>query len=146
MLCNLRSNGKNDCFLRLKNIDMSKLGCTLPNPASICLHISIYAKFCPLTWEDEDFVKKDEKMFLVLHLSFFYEKQLLMKLLFKNQQYNANILLGLTLANYTLTRCINSYRPVFIRVGISIQKPVDSHLDKTSPVALKIWSCLTFNE
>ena len=30
-------------------------------------------------------------------------------------------------------------------VGTSIQKPVDSHLDKTRPVALKIWSCLIFN-
>ena len=29
---------------------------------------------------------------------------------------------------------------------MSIQKPVDSHLDKTRPVALKIWSCLIFNE
>ena len=35
---------------------------------------------------------------------------------------------------------------VFICVGISIQKPVDSHLDKTRPVALKIWSYLIFNE
>ena len=34
---------------------------------------------------------------------------------------------------------------VFIRVGIAIQKPLESHLDKTRPVALKIWSCLIFN-
>ena len=48
--------------------------------------------------------------------------------------------------NYTPTQCANPCPPVFIRVGISIQKPVDSHLDKTKPVALKIWSCLIFNE
>ena len=39
---------------------------------------------------------------------------------------------------------MNPCRPVFIRVGISIQKRVDSHLDKTRPTALKIWSCFIF--
>ena len=55
-------------------------------------------------------------------------------------------MLGLTLANYTPTRCVNPCRPVFIRVGISIQKRVDSYLAKTRPAALKIWSCLISNE
>ena len=32
-----------------KNIDMLKLGCTLPNMANICLHKSTDAKFYPLT-------------------------------------------------------------------------------------------------
>ena len=32
-----------------KNIDMSKLGCTLPNLANICLHKSTNAKFYPFT-------------------------------------------------------------------------------------------------
>ena len=44
------------------------------------------------------------------------------------------------------TRCVNPCPVVFTRVGISIQIPVDSHLDKTRPVALIIWSCLIFNE
>ena len=48
-------------------------------------------------------------------------------------------------ANYTTTRCANPCPPVFKRLGISIQKSVDLHLDKTRPVALKIWSCLIFN-
>ena len=54
--------------------------------------------------------------------------------------------MGLTLANFTPTRCFNRYRPVFIIVGISIQKRVDSYLDKTRPAALKIWSCLIFQQ
>ena len=33
-----------------------------------------------------------------------------------------------------------------IRVGISIQKRVDSHLDKTRPAVLKLWSCPIANE
>ena len=53
--------------------------------------------------------------------------------------------LGLVPGNYTPTRCANPCPPVFIRSGISIRKPVDSHLDKTRPVALKTWSCPIFN-
>ena len=92
------------------------------------------------------FCKKLDKMLLVVRLSFSHRKQLLMKLLFENQQTYANLLLGLTLANYTPTRCVNPCQPVFIRAGISIQKRVDSYLDKTRPAALKIWSCLISNE
>ena len=68
-----------------------------------------------------------------------------MKLLSESLQTYANLLLELMPANYTPTRCANPCPPVFIRFGISIQTPVDSHLDKTRPVALKIWSCFIFN-
>ena len=95
--------------------------------------------------EVKTFWKKIEKMSLVVHLSFLHAKQL-MKLFFENQQTYANLLLGLTLANYTPTRCVNPCRPVFIRVRISIRKRVDSYFDKTRPTALKIWSCFISNE
>ena len=85
-------------------------------------------------------------MLLVVHLSFLHRKQLLMKLLFENQQTYANLLLGLTLANYTPTRCVDPCLPVFIRVGIWTQKRVDSYLDRRRLAALKIWSCLISNE
>ena len=88
---------------------------------------------------------KIEKTSLVDHLLFLHAKQLLMKLLSESLQTYANLLLGLMPAKYTPTRCVKPCPPVFIRVGISIQKPVDSHLDKTRPLALKIWSCLIFN-
>ena len=82
----------------------------------------------------------------MVHLSFLHGKQLLMKLLFENQQTHANLLLGLTLPKYTPTRCVNPCRLVFIRVGKSIQKGVGSYLDKTRPAVLKIWSCFVPNE
>ena len=85
-------------------------------------------------------------MLLVVHLSFLHEKHWLQKLLIENQQTFAKLLLGMTRTNYTTARCLNPCRPVFIRVAISIQKPVDSHLDKTWPAALKNWSCAIFNE
>ena len=49
-------------------------------------------------------------------------------------------------ANYIPTRYVNPCPLVFVRVGISIQKRVDSHLDKTRPAASKIWSCPSSNE
>ena len=64
-----------------------------------------------------------------------------MKLLFESLQTFANVLLGLIPANYNPIRCVNPCLPVFIRVWISIQKRVDSHLDKTRPAALRRWSC-----
>ena len=48
-------------------------------------------------------------------------------------------------ANYTPTRCVNKFPSVFTHIGISIQKPEDSHPDTTRPVALKMWWCLFFN-
>ena len=101
--------------------------------------------FIPSERQIKTYWKKFEKTSLVAHLSFLHAKQLLMKFLSKSLQSYANLLLGLMPANYTPTRCVNPCPPVFMRVGILIQKPVDSHLDKTKPVALKIWSCLIFN-
>ena len=124
---------------------MLKHGCTLPNLANICLQKSTDAKIYPFTEADKNLLKKFEKTSLVAHLSFLHAKQLLMKLSSESLQTYANLLLVLMPANYTPTRCVNSCPPVFIHNGISIQKAVDSHLDKTRPVALKIWSCLIFN-
>ena len=101
--------------------------------------------FIPSQREIKTYWKIFEKTSLVAHLSFLHAKQLLMKLLSRGLQTYANLMLEFMPANYTPTRCANPCPPVFIRVGISIQKPEDSHLDKTRPVALKIWSCLIFN-
>ena len=101
--------------------------------------------FIPSQIEIETYWKKIEKTSLVLHLSFLHAKQLLMKPLSESLQTYANLLLGLMPANNTSTQCVNPCPAVIIRVGISIQKPVDSHLDKTWYIALKIWWCLFFN-
>ena len=91
--------------------------------------------------EIKTFWKKFEKLLLVVHLSFLHAKQMLMKILFESLQRSANLFLGLMAANYIPTRFVNPCLPVFIRVGISTQKRVDSHLDKTRPAALREWSC-----
>ena len=99
---------------------MLKLGCTSPNLANICLHKSTDAIFYPFTEGDRDLLEKIRED-VVGGPSIVFTR-LLMKLLFENQQTYANLLLELTLANYTPTRCVNQCPPVFIRVGISIQK------------------------
>ena len=101
--------------------------------------------FIPSQREIETYWKKNEKTLLGAHLSFLHAKQLLMKLSSESLQSYANLLLQLMPANYTPIRCANPCPPVSIRVGISIQKPVDSHLDKIRPLAAKIWSCFLFN-
>ena len=45
-------------FYHDKDIDMLKLGCTLPNLANICLHKSTNAKFYPFTEGNEDLLGK----------------------------------------------------------------------------------------
>ena len=132
-------------FYHDKGIHMLKLGCTLPNLANICLHQSTNANSIPSQKEIRNYWKNFEKISMVDHLLFLQAKQLLTKLFSESPQTFANLLLRLMPTNSTCTRCVNPCPPVFIRVGISIQKPVDSHLGKTRPVALKIWSCLVFN-
>ena len=41
-----------------RDIDMLKLGCTLPNLGNLCLHISTDAKFYPFTEGDKDLLEK----------------------------------------------------------------------------------------
>ena len=45
-------------FYHDQDIDMLKLGCTLPNLANICLHKSTEANFYPFTEGDEDLLEK----------------------------------------------------------------------------------------
>ena len=141
---NLEAMQKIIGFYHDKDIDMLKLGCTLPNLANNCLHKSTDAKFYPITEGYKDLWKNFDKTSLEVHLSFLLAKHLSMKLLSESLLTYAN-LLRLMPANYSRNRYVNPCPPVLIRVRISIQKPVGSHSHKTRPVVSKIWSCLTFN-
>ena len=48
-------------FYHDKDVDMLKLGCTLPNLANICLHKSTDAKFYPFTEADKDLSEKNRE-------------------------------------------------------------------------------------
>ena len=81
--------------------------------------------------------RKFEKMFLEVMLLFLLAKRFLMKISFESLQTYANQLLGLMLAYYIRIRRANPCPWVFIRIRISIQRQVDSDLDKARPVAWK---------
>ena len=80
------------------------------------------------------------------HLLYLHGKPLLMRPLIKNHQTYTILPLGMMLATYALSHCVNSCRAVFICVGILIQKPVNSHLDKIGPIALELCSRPIFKE
>ena len=143
VLPTLEAMQKMIAFYDDEDIDTLKLGCTLPNLANLAYTNQPMQKFIPSQREIKSYWKILEKT--SFHLSFLHAKQLFMKYLSKSLQTHASLLLELMPANYTPTRCANPCPPVFIHVGISNQKPVDSHLDKTRPVALKLWSCLILN-
>ena len=133
-------------FYHDKDIDMLKLGCTFYQNWLTIVYTKLPMQNSIISQREiRTYWKKLEKTSLVGHLSFSYAKQLLMSFIPKSTNI-CEILLGLTPVNYTPTRCVNPCPPVFIRVGISFQKPVDSHLDKTRPVAWRKWSCFIFNE
>ena len=87
-----------------------------------------------------------QKLLLLVFLTFSRAKQLLMELLFESLQTYANQLSRFMLANFIHIRCVNPSASVFIRIGISIQRQVDSHLDKARPRALKKRICPSFSE
>ena len=120
-------------FYHDKDIDMLKLGCTLPNLANICLHKSTDGKFYTFSERDKDLLEKLREH--VVAGNFIRKSTNLCK-----------SIVGIDASQLYPTRCVNPSRLVFIRLGISIQKRVDSHLDKTRPTALRIWSCPISNE
>ena len=133
-------------FYHEKDIQLLKLGCTLPNHANICLQKSTDANFYQFTEGYKDLSQKFRQDVVDGPSIVFIRKAAVDEILFESLQTYTNLLLGLMPANYVPTQCVNSCPPVFIRVGISIQKRVDSHLDKTKPGALKKWSCHISNE
>ena len=105
--------------------DMLKLGWTLPNLANACLHKSTDAKFPPFMKRDKDLSKKVRKDVVGGPSIVFTRKAVVDETFFESLQTYANILLELMPANFIPNRCVNPCPPVFIHVGISIQKPVE---------------------
>ena len=60
----LEAMQKKIAFYHDKDIDMLKLGCTLPNLANICLHKTTDAKFYPFTEGDKNILEKIRENFV----------------------------------------------------------------------------------
>ena len=132
-------------FYHDKDIGMLKCDCTLSNLANICLHKSTGANFYPFTEREKDLLEKTRED-VVGGPSIVFTREAVVEETFIRSSTNickSNV--GIDVSQpypYSIT---NPCPPVFERVGISIHKPVYSHLDKTRPVALKIRSWLIFN-
>ena len=103
----LEAMQKRIVFYHDKNIDMLKLGCTLPNLAKICLHKSTDAKINPFSEGDKNFLEKIQED-VVSGLSIVLTRKAVVdETLSESLQTYANLLLGLMPANYIPTRCVN---------------------------------------
>ena len=100
--------------------------------ANICLHKSTDANFYPFTEGNKDLLEKIRED-VVGGPSIVFIRKAVVDETFESLQKYAILLLGLMVANYIPTRCVNPCLPVFIRVGIWTQKRVKSHLEKSRP-------------
>ena len=133
-------------FYHDKDIDLLKLGCTLPNLANICLHISTDAKFYPFTEGDKDRLEKIREHVVGGPSIVFTRKAVVDETFIRKSTNMCKSIVGIDASQPYPNSLSQSMPTMFIRVGLSVQKREDSHLDKTRPEALKIWSCPVSNE
>ena len=119
---------------------MLKTGCTLQNLANICLHKYTAEKIYPSTEADKDILKKVPQDVVGSPFIVVTRKAVIDETLIRKSVKYAKVMSELMLTNYTHSRCVNQNRPNFVRVGISILKPVYSLFVKTRPTASEKWS------
>ena len=132
-------------FYHDKNIDLLKLGCTLPKMANVCLHKSTDAKIYPFTERDKDPLEKIREENFSVPSIVFTRKAVVDETFIRKSANKCKSIVGIDSSQLYPFYIVNPCLPVFIRLGISIQKRVDSHLGKTRSAAWKILSCPIFN-
>ena len=133
-------------FYHQKEIDMLKLGCTLPNLANICLHKSTDSKFYLSLKATKTGWRRFVKICLVVPPLFLHAGLWLTKLLSANQRICANQLSAKTQANSISIRCVNQCLLDCIQDGTMTLNLKNSCLDITKHPPSKIWSFLIFNK
>ena len=129
-----------------KDIDMLKLGCTLPNLANIWLHKPSDAKFYLFTEGDKGLLDKIREDVVGTSSIVCMRKAIVEETFIRKSTNICKSIVAIDNSQLYPTRCVNPCLSVFIRVGNWTQNRVDSHLDKTRPAALKILSCLISNK
>ena len=122
-------------FYHDKDIVMLKLGCTLPNLANICLHKSTDATFYPITEGDKDVSEKFREDVVGGPSNVFTRKAV--------DDENLNRKSAKIFKSFVGTDASQLYHYSMCQpmpTGLYMQWDFDSHLDKTRPVVLKIWS------
>ena len=142
----LEAMQKDDPFKHDKDIDMLKLGCTLPNLVNICLPKCTDAKLYSFTEEDKDLMKENREDVVGGPSIVSTREAVVDETFIRKSASICQSFVGIhTCQLYPFSMC----QPMptgFIRVGIFFQKPINLLLVKIKPVALKIVSYPVFNE
>ena len=144
----LEAMQKVTAFYHDKDIDMLKLGCTLPNLANICVHKSTDAKFYPFTEADKGLLEEILEDAVGGPSIVFIRKAVVDETFVRKSSNLCKSIVGIDASQlYPYSMCQPMPTGLYARWHfVSIQKLVDSYLDKTRPAVLKIWSCPISNE
>ena len=127
-------------FYHDKDIDMLNLGCTLPNLAKLCLHKSRDTNFYPLTGADKDLLEKKLED-VVARLSMVFTRKAVVKETSIRKstgiQKSGVGIDAIQLYSYSMCQTV--------RTGLYTHWDLEREtgrfdLNRTRPVALKIWS------
>ena len=133
-------------FYQNKEIDMLKLGRTLPNLANISLHKSTDSGFYPFTESDEDLLEKVRKDMLSVPSVVFTRKAVVDETFIRESSNLCKSIVGNDTSQlYPYSMC----QPMLLDCkldGSLILKLRDSQLAKTNLAHFWVWFCLTFNE
>ena len=130
-------------FYHDKDIDMLKLGCTLPNLAIICLHKSTDAKFYPFTEGDKHILEKIREAVVGGPSVVFTRKAVVDETFIRKSTNLYKSIVGIDASQlYPFSRC----QPM--PTGPYRRWDFDSETSRfiLRPPASKIWSCLFSNE
>ena len=132
-------------FYHDKDIDMLKLGCTLPNLANICLHKSTDAKFYPFTEADKDLLETIREDVVGGPSTVFTRKAVVYETFIRK---STNICKSFVRIDASQLYPYSMCQPM--PIGLYTRWDIDSETSGFTPrqnktLALKIWSCLIFN-
>ena len=120
-------------FHHKKEIDLLKLGCTLPNLANVCLHKSTSATFYPLTKTDKYLLQKIGEDMVGGPSIVFTRKAVVDETFIRNSRKIVNRLLALTQASFILIFCVNPCQQDYARDGNMTENLTGLNLNKTNP-------------
>ena len=138
--------GKKIAFYHDNNIDMLKLGFTQPKLGNICLYKSTDAKLYPFTEGDKDLVEKFREDVVGGPFNVFTRKTVDEETFIRKSTNICKSIVGIDASQlYPCFMC----QPM--PTGLYSRWDFDSEASRftprqNNPVALKIWSCLIFNE
>ena len=133
-------------FYHQKEIDMLKLGCTLPNLANICLHKSTDSKFYPLTESDKDLLEKIREDMVGGPSIIFTRKAVVDETFIRKSTKLCRSIIGKDASQLNPIRCVSHCLLDCIQDGTMTLNLKNSCLDRTKHAPSKKRSFLIFNK